>query len=54
MASLKEAEANAPAQRNARSLPRLRVSFTPRWTGKFKIHIRNLGRVYNRYVLVNN
>lgn len=30
------------------------VSFTPRWTGKFKVRIRNLGRVYNRYLLVTN
>lgn len=30
------------------------VSFTPRWTGVFKVKIRNYGRVYNRYVLVTN
>lgn len=30
------------------------VSFTPRWTGKFKIKIKNLGRVYNHYLLATN
>jgi len=30
------------------------VSFYPRWTGPFKIHIRNLGHVYNEYVLATN
>jgi hypothetical protein len=30
------------------------VSFNPRWTGTFYIRIKNLGRVYNRYVLVTN
>ncbi len=25
------------------------VSFNPRWTGPFRIKIKNLGRVYNRY-----
>ena len=30
------------------------VSFNPRWTGKFYIKIKNLGRVYNRYVLATN
>ena len=30
------------------------VSFTPRWTGNFKIKIKNLGRVYNQYVLLTN
>jgi len=29
-------------------------TFTPRWTGTFKIKIKNYGRVYNRYVLVTN
>lgn len=29
-------------------------TFTPRWTGKFRIKIKNLGRVYNRYVLITN
>jgi len=29
-------------------------SFTPRWTGTFKIKIKNYGRVYNRYLLVTN
>lgn len=27
-------------------------SFRPRWTGRFRIEVRNLGDVYNRYVLV--
>ena len=30
------------------------VSFIPRWTGNFYIQVKNLGRVYNRYVLVTN
>jgi len=30
------------------------VSFNPSWTGTFYIKIKNLGRVYNRYVLVTN
>lgn len=30
------------------------VAFNPRWTGTFYIKIKNLGRVYNRYVLVTN
>lgn len=30
------------------------VTFTPRWTGTFIIKIKNLGRVYNRYLLVTN
>lgn len=30
------------------------VYFTPRWTGNFKIKIKNLGRVYNRYTLRTN
>ena len=29
-------------------------SFTPRWTGKFYIKIKNRGRVYNNYVLVTS
>lgn len=29
-------------------------SFTPRWTGNFTIKIKNLGSVYNRYVLRTN
>jgi hypothetical protein len=28
------------------------VSWTPRWTGSFKIKVVNRGRVYNEYVLV--
>lgn len=30
------------------------VTFTPRWTGTFIIKIKNLGRVYNDYLLVTN
>ena len=30
------------------------VSWTPSWTGAFKIKIKNLGNVYNRYVLITN
>ena len=30
------------------------VSFTPKWTGVFKVKIKNYGRVYNRYVLITN
>lgn len=30
------------------------VSFTPRWTGTFKIKIKNWGNVYNRYTLTTN
>ncbi len=30
------------------------VSFTPKWTGLFYVKIKNLGRVYNRYVLLTN
>ncbi len=26
----------------------------PRWTGMFRIEVRNLGNVYNRYVIVSN
>lgn len=29
-------------------------TFTPRWTGKFTIKIKNLGNVYNRYVIRTN
>ncbi len=29
-------------------------SFTPRWTGKFYIKIKNRGKVYNNYVLVTS
>ena len=29
-------------------------TFTPRWTGRFTIKIKNLGRVYNRYTLYTN
>lgn len=29
-------------------------TFTPRWTGKFRIKIKNYGRVYNKYVLITN
>ena len=30
------------------------VSWTPSWTGEFTIKIKNLGDVYNRYVLITN
>jgi hypothetical protein len=30
------------------------VSWRPRWTGSFRIEIKNLGRVYNDYVLITN
>lgn len=30
------------------------VSWTPRWTGNFKIKVINRGRVYNDYVLLTN
>lgn len=30
------------------------VGWTPRWTGKFTIKIKNLGRVYNAYMLMTN
>ena len=30
------------------------VSFTPRWTGNFKVKIKNRGSVYNRYILATN
>lgn len=30
------------------------VRWTPRWTGKFTVRVANLGRVYNRYVMVTN
>jgi hypothetical protein len=30
------------------------VSWTPSWTGAFKIKIKNLGNVYNSYVLITN
>lgn len=30
------------------------VSFTPRWTGNFRVKIVNRGRVYNRYVIATN
>ena len=29
-------------------------TFTPKWTGVFKIKIKNLGNVYNRYRLTTN
>ena len=29
-------------------------SFHPRWTGNFRIKIKNLGHVYNRYILATN
>lgn len=30
------------------------VEFTPRWTDTFKVQIRNLGNVYNRYTMLSN
>ena len=30
------------------------VSFTPKWTGDFKIKIKNRGNVYNRYTMATN
>jgi hypothetical protein len=30
------------------------VSFRPRWTGRFRIEIRNLGSTWNRYVMRTN
>ncbi|MBE9079884.1 hypothetical protein IQ241_21745 [Romeria aff. gracilis LEGE 07310] len=31
-----------------------RLSWTPRWTGNYRLEIRNLGGVYNNYVLLTN
>jgi hypothetical protein len=28
--------------------------WTPRWTGEFRIEVRNLGGVYNRYRIMHN
>ena len=36
------------------STDRCVVSWTPKWTGRFTIVVRNRGIVYNRYVLVTN
>jgi hypothetical protein len=30
------------------------AAWTPRWTGNFRIRIRNIGRVYNQYTLLTN
>ncbi|MFO1032394.1 MAG: hypothetical protein U1F60_15035 [Planctomycetota bacterium] len=30
------------------------VRWTPRWTGNFRVRVKNLGRVYNRYTLTTN
>lgn len=30
------------------------VAWTPRWTGKFRVEVRNLGVVHNQYVFVTN
>jgi hypothetical protein len=30
------------------------VTWTPRWTGNFRVRVKNLGRVYNRYTLTTN
>jgi hypothetical protein len=30
------------------------VRWTPRWTGRFRIEVRNLGSTWNRYALATN
>lgn len=30
------------------------VSWTPLWTGAFRVEVKNLGNVYNRYVVMTN
>lgn len=30
------------------------VRFIPKWTGSFKVVVKNLGNVYNRYLLLTN
>jgi len=30
------------------------VSWTPRWTGNFRVEVQNRGAVYNQYVLITN
>ena len=30
------------------------VSFTPRWTGRFRIEVRNLGSTWNQFTLTTN
>jgi hypothetical protein len=30
------------------------VSWTPAWTGNFRVQVRNLGNVYNSYVVMTN
>ena len=30
------------------------VTFTPRWTGNFKVKVKNLGDTYNSYTLITN
>ena len=36
------------------SLDQCVCSWVPKWTGSFKIKIKNLGKVYNRYALIIN
>ncbi|PKN54485.1 MAG: hypothetical protein CVU56_26295 [Deltaproteobacteria bacterium HGW-Deltaproteobacteria-14] len=31
-----------------------RLTFVPRWTGRFRLEIKNLGSVSNRYVILTN
>ena len=40
--------------RDARYGDRCLVEWTPKWTGNFTVRIKNLGRVYNDYLLVTN
>lgn len=30
------------------------VQFTPRWTGRFSVRVKNRGRLYNRYAIATN
>lgn len=30
------------------------VMWTPRWTGRFRIKVSNMGRIYNNYILLTN
>lgn len=30
------------------------LSWTPRWTGRFRIEVKNLGRISNQYVMVTS
>lgn len=40
--------------RDADYTDRLYCQWTPRWSGVFKIEVRNLGRVYNVYTILTN